>query len=247
MSLGICGMKTFKPSISLSTGTNKVMFMRGNDKRKGMFHQLLVVWFHWVRDLGYGGVIFLMALESSIFPVPSEVVMPPAAFWAAQGKMNFWAVVLAGTFGGYLGSIASYFLAQAVGLPLIKKYGKYFLLGPDKLQMAEAWVKEFGITGVFVARLLPVVRHLISIPAGILKMDFKKFSIATVLGAFTWCLILSWFGQQVLGDQPELLSSPEALVAACKAKLQWFIIAVLAFVMLYAVVVRFKRRVTIKS
>src|SRR5947209_8143055 len=109
-----------------------------------MLHGLLSVWFHWVDAWGYAGVFILMALESSIIPVPSEVVMPPAAFWAAQGRMSFGGVVLAGILGSYVGSVANYFLFRWIGLPAAKRYGKYVLISPDKLDTAEQWVKSYG-------------------------------------------------------------------------------------------------------
>ena len=192
-----------------------------------MMHDLIVSWFNFVHDWGYTGVFFLMALESSIVPIPSEVVLPPAAFWASQGKMNFWGVVAAGTAGSYFGSVVSFYIARWVGGPVVAKYGKYFLLPPAKVNMAEAWVLRHGNAGIFVARLLPVIRHLISIPAGILKMNFLRFSIATIVGAFSWCLILSWFGQQVIGDSPELLNSPTEMVTVLKHKLIWFVSGVI--------------------
>lgn len=197
-------------------------------------HDLLVSWFNFVRDWGYTGVFFLMALESSIVPIPSEIVMPPAAFWASQGKMSFWGVVAAGTGGSYFGSIVSYYIARWVGGPVVARYGKYFLMPPAKVNMAEAWVLRHGPGGVFIARLLPVIRHLISIPAGILKMNVLKFSIATIIGAFLWCTILSWFGQQVIGDSPELLNSPTELVHVLKDKLKWFVGGVIALGAAYA-------------
>ncbi|MBC7692687.1 MAG: DedA family protein [Methylotenera sp.] len=205
-----------------------------------MLHHLLQVWFGWVQQWGYWGVFLLMAMESSILPVPSEVVMPPAAYWAAQGQMNFWGVVLAGTAGSYFGSVVSYFGAQALGLPLVKRYGKYFLLTEDKILMAEKWVVRYGIGGVFVARLLPVVRHLISIPAGVFRMRFASFSGVTIAGAFIWCVVLSWFGQKVIGGHPELLNSPEEMVMVIKSQLKWFIGGVVLLGVLYGFVVRFK-------
>lgn len=201
-----------------------------------MLHDLIVSWFHFVEQWGYTGVFFLMALESSIVPIPSEVVMPPAAFWASQGKMSFWGVVAAGTFGSYFGSIANYYLARWLGAPFLRRYGKYFLMPPEKVQMAEVWVVRHGSVGIFIARLLPVVRHLISIPAGILKMDVLKFSIATTVGAFIWCAILSWFGQQVIGGSPELLNSPTEMVGVLKSKLQWFVAAVVVLGAAYGLV-----------
>ena len=207
-----------------------------------MLHDLLKTWFHWVEAWGYPGIILLMALESSIVPVPSEVVMPPAAFWAAQGKLNIWGVIAAGTLGSWLGSTISYWVSRWVGLPFLERFGKYVLIKSEKLHQAEGFVQRYGNFGIFIARLLPVVRHLISIPAGILRMPFGKFTLYTVSGAFLWCAVLSWFGVKVLGDQPHLLESPEAMVSAIKAKLIWFIGAALAFAALYCVMVWIRSR-----
>ncbi|MDX2199890.1 MAG: DedA family protein [Phycisphaerae bacterium] len=207
-----------------------------------MLHDLVKFWFHLVQDWGYTGVFFLMAAESSIIPVPSEVVMPPAAFWAAQGKMSFWGVVLAGTLGSWFGSAVSYYVAQWIGLPLLHRYGKYVLLPEAKLKMAERWVSQYGVPGIFIARLLPVVRHLISMPAGVFRMNFLKFSIVTTIGAGIWCWVLAWFGKEVIGAHPELLNSPDEMVHAIKDKLMWFVGFVLVFAVLYAIVVVMKSR-----
>ena len=207
-----------------------------------MLHELLKTWFHWVEAWGYTGVIVLMALESSIVPVPSEVVMPPAAFWAVQGRMNIWGVIAAGTFGSWLGSAISYWVSRWVGLPFVERFGRYLLLSPEKIRMASDWVGRYGPTGIFLARLLPVVRHLISIPAGILRMPFGTFSLYTIAGAGLWCGVLSWFGAKVLGDQPQLLQSPELMVAAIKAKLIWFVLGALAFGALYFAMIYFRSR-----
>src|SRR4051812_23203781 len=135
-----------------------------------MIHELVRIWFGWVEAWGYGGVFLLMAMESSILPVPSEIVLPPAAFWAAQGRMSLAGVLLAGTAGSYVGSIVNYYVARWLGLPVIERYGKFAGISPQKLQAAQDWVKQYGTPGIFLARLLPVVRHLISIPAGVLRM-----------------------------------------------------------------------------
>src|SRR4051812_26499573 len=113
-----------------------------------MLHHLLTVWFGWVNDWGYLGVFILMAMESSIFPVPSEVVMPPAAFWAAQGRMSLAGVILAGTAGSYFGAAVTYLVSMAVGRPLTNRYGKYFLLSPEKIDLGQAWVVRFGSAGI---------------------------------------------------------------------------------------------------
>jgi len=206
------------------------------------FLELLRFWFHFVETQGYLGVFLLMALESSIVPLPSEIVMPPAAYWAAQGRMDFWLVVLAGAGGGLFGSLVSYGLARAVGVPVVMRYGKYVLLTPKKVEEAEDWVLEYGVAGIFFARLLPVVRHLISIPAGLLRMPVGRFSLATTAGAFLWCLILAWFGRQVIGDRPQLLDSPDQLMLALKAKTHVIGLGVAAFAAAYALMLWLKRR-----
>jgi membrane protein DedA with SNARE-associated domain len=211
-----------------------------------MLHEWMTVWFHWVEQWGYSGVFILMAMESSIFPVPSEVVMPPAAFWAAQGQMSFWGVVFAGTAGSWFGSAVTYLVARALGQPLVRKYGRFFLMSEEKLEFAERWVTQYGMVGIFVARLLPVVRHLISIPAGVFRMRFIPFSVVTTVGAAIWCTVLSWFGEQVLGDRPELLQSPEAMVAVMKDKLSWIVIAVVVFTALYVLVLKVKGQNKVK-
>ncbi len=159
-------------------------------------HHLLQVWFEWVLNGGYVGIIVLMAMESSIFPVPSEIVIPPAAFLAAQGKLSFTGVVLAGTIGSYLGSAITYWISRLIGRPLIVKYGRFVLIPPKKLERAEHWLARYEAGGVFFARLLPVVRHLISIPAGIVRMNFMTFSLVTIIGSALWCWVLAYLGRK---------------------------------------------------
>lgn len=207
-----------------------------------MLHEWMKIWFSWVDQWGYWGVFVLMAMESSILPVPSEVVMPPAAFWAAQGRLSFWGVVAAGTAGSMLGSWIGYWMARLLGAPLLKKWGKYFFLPPQKLRLAEEWVSRFGVVGIFIARLLPVVRHLISYPAGAFKMNVWSFSGATTLGAGLWCFVLSWFGEKTLGAHPELLESPAAMVQAIRQELIWFVAGMVLFAGLYGVVAVFQAR-----
>ena len=206
-----------------------------------MFHELLQFWFGFVRDWEYLGVFLLMAAEISILPVPSELVMPPASYWAAQGRMTFWGVVLAGTAGSWFGSAVSYWLALWIGRPFVMRYGKYLLMPAAKVELAERWARERGLMGVFVSRLLPVVRHLISIPAGILRMRFLPFSIVTTVGAGIWCFILSWWGMQVLGDEPKLIEDPERMVAVLKDKMLWFVGAIVAMAVLFFIATRKKR------
>src|SRR5438552_16490807 len=106
-------------------------------------HHLLEIWFSWVLSGGYIGIIVLMAMESSIFPVPSEIVIPPAAFLAAQGKLSFIGVVVAGTVGSYLGAAITYWVSRSLGRPLIVRYGKYFFISEEKLDRAEVWLARY--------------------------------------------------------------------------------------------------------
>jgi membrane protein DedA with SNARE-associated domain len=167
-----------------------------------MFHSLFQVWFQLVHDWGYAGVFVLMAIESTVFPLPSEVVIPPAAYWATQGRFNFWGVVIAATLGSWAGSALSYWVARKIGRPLILKYGKYVLVPEKKWLMAELWIRHYSAGGIFFARLLPVVRHLVSLPAGAARMPFRTFTLMTLLGSAVWSFVLAWFGARVLSDQP---------------------------------------------
>jgi membrane protein DedA with SNARE-associated domain len=161
-------------------------------------HHLIQIWFQWVEQWGYLGIILLMAMESSIIPVPSEVVIPPAAFLAMEGKLNTFGVIAAGTFGSWLGAAASYWVSLWLGRVFIARWGRYFLLSERKLERAEKWVHRYEAGGIFFARILPVIRHLISIPAGIIRMNFGTFSVMTLAGSALWCSVLTWFGQKVL-------------------------------------------------
>jgi membrane protein DedA with SNARE-associated domain len=201
-------------------------------------HHLLETWFHWVLTGGYPGIVLLMAMESSIFPVPSEIVIPPAAFLAAQGKLSFAGVVLAGTVGSYLGSAITYWASRLIGRPLIVKYGRFVLLSPKKLERAEHWLARYEAGGVFFARLLPVIRHLISIPAGIVRMNFGVFSLVTIAGSALWCWILAYLGDKAYRIEPELLTNPDALVRFIHGQSKGILLVVALFAALYMLSLR---------
>ena len=154
--------------------------------------------------LGYAGVFVLMLVESCGIPMPSEVIMPFSGFLVARGELNFWIVVLLGAVGNLVGSWLAYFIGHKGGRPLIEKYGKYFLISHHDLDLADRWFAKFGDWMVFIGRLLPVVRTYISFPAGIAKMNFKKFSIYTFAGALPWSLLFAWLGVK-MGDNWELI------------------------------------------
>jgi membrane protein DedA with SNARE-associated domain len=206
--------------------------------RNDNMHHLLETWFHWVLTGGYVGIIVLMAMESSIFPVPSEIVIPPAAFLAAQGKLSFTGVVLAGVLGSYLGSAITYWASRLIGRPLIVKYGRFVLVTPKKLEQAELWLARYEAGGVFFARLLPVVRHLISIPAGIVRMNFGVFSLVTIAGSALWCWILAYLGDKAYRLEPELLTSPDALVRFIHGQSKGILLVVALFATLYMLSLR---------
>jgi len=144
--------------------------------------------------MGYPGIFALMAMESSVFPVPSELVMPPAGYLAHQRQMNIWMVILVGTVGSLVGAYANYFVSRWLGRPLVLKYGKYVWITEKKFEKVETFFLNHGEISTFIGRLLPVIRHLISIPAGIARMNHLRFSLYTLAGAGLWCTILTWIG-----------------------------------------------------
>ncbi len=205
-----------------------------------MLHELIVIWFGWVKDWGYPGVVALMAMESSIFPVPSELVVPPAAYLATQpgATMSVPGVVIAGTLGSYLGAAITYWLARWIGRPFIARFGRYIFVPQEKLDRAEVWLKRYEAGGIFFARLLPVIRHLISIPAGLVRMGFGVFSVVTIIGSAIWCAILAWFGQRVGQAHPDALNDPDAFIKAVKGETLLIVLAVAVLCVLYFLVLR---------
>lgn len=147
-----------------------------------------------VAQLGYTEIFFLMALESSLFPVPSELVMIPAGYLAAQGQLNPWLATLAGGAGSLLGASANYLLGRTVGRAFLLRWGKYVLINQAKYQEAEALFEKNANTATFVGRFIPVIRHLISLPAGVFSMPLLPFAVLTTLGATIWCGILVFAG-----------------------------------------------------
>lgn len=150
-----------------------------------------------ISKIGYAGLAFLMMLESMIFPVPSEAVMPFAGYLVAQGKFDFWIAALASAVGSIIGSLISYYLGLFLGRPAILKIGKYILLNEGELAWTEGWFRRKGEITIFISRFIPVVRHLISIPAGLGKMNLKRFVLYTFAGAFLWNSFLLYLGYRL--------------------------------------------------
>jgi len=188
-------------------------------------HQLIDWLVTTIGAMGYPGIFLLMAMESSVLPVPSELVMPPAGYLAQRGEMNIVAAILCGTFGSLVGAYVNYFAARHLGRPLLLKYGRYVWITEEKFTRVENFFLKHGEISTFLGRLLPVVRHLISLPAGLAGMGHVRFSLYTLLGAGIWVTVLTFIGY-FIGENQELIMrySHQALIAVvlCSA----FILAV---------------------
>jgi len=177
------------------------------------------------REFGYLGIFVMMFLESTFFPFPSEVAMIPAGYLAAKGEMNFVVAIVVGTAGSLLGALFNYFLARKYGRKGVLKFGKYFFFTEEKLQKMEKFFVEHGAFSTFVARLIPGVRQLVSLPAGLSKMDLGKFSLHTTLGAGLWVVVLVLLGY--------FIGENEALI---KDYLHQIVLATLALIAVASVV-----------
>jgi membrane protein DedA with SNARE-associated domain len=147
-----------------------------------------------ISSAGYLGIFFLMLLESACIPIPSEVIMPFSGYLVFTGRFMIWQVVFWGALGNLVGSALAYWVGLYGGRPLVEKYGKYILVSNRDLETADKWFLKYGQKAVFFSRLLPVVRTFISLPAGIAKMDFKKFSFYTFAGSLPWSFALAYVG-----------------------------------------------------
>ncbi len=170
-----------------------------------VFTEFIVDWaVRIISSIGYFGVFILMTLESMIFPIPSEAVMPFAGFIASQGEMNIWLASFFATIGSIVGSVLSYYIGLHGGYPFVNRYGKYFLLEKHHLDWTVKFFDRYGEKTIFISRFIPVVRHFISIPAGVGKMKKGKFVTYTFFGAFGWNFFLAWLGFK-LGENWQLI------------------------------------------
>lgn len=143
---------------------------------------------------GYLGIFLLMVLESALIPIPSEVIMTFSGFLAYTGTFDIWLVVLVGTLGNLLGSWIAYFVGIRVGRAAILRYGRYVMLRESHLSIAENWFRRYGDKMIFLSRMTPLVRTVISLPAGISRMDLKKFSLYTFVGSIPWNIAMAYIG-----------------------------------------------------
>jgi len=180
-----------------------------------------------ISAIGYPGVFFLMVLESMVVPIPSELIMPFAGFLISQGNFTFLLVMLSSSLGSIVGSLISYYMGKYGGNMLVIKYGKYLLLDTEDLMKTEAWFNKKGEYTIFISRFIPVVRHLISIPAGIGNMNLKRFILYTITGASIWNFILTYAGY-LLGknwDRIKHYSEPVSITVAILLVLGFIIFA----------------------
>jgi membrane protein DedA with SNARE-associated domain len=188
----------------------------------------LIAWIiQTVGHLGYPGIFLLMALESSFFPFPSEVVMIPAGYLAYRGEMNLAAAVAMGTAGSLAGALVNYYLAVWLGRPFLERYGRYLFLPPEKLHRVERFFRNHGEISTFLGRLVTVVRQYISFPAGLARMPMGRFLFYTGLGAGIWVTILAAIGYVAAGKE-ELIRAYSreatlALLAFCAALLALYV------------------------
>ena len=149
---------------------------------------------HLISAAGYAGVAFLMAIESTAIPLPSEVIMPFAGSLVAIGRFSLFGVALAGAVGSVIGSAILYYIGAYGGRPLVERYGKYVLISHHDLHTAEKFFTKYGNFSNFIARLLPVVRTFISFPAGIARVEIKSFLLYSFIGSFIWSYFLAYIG-----------------------------------------------------
>ncbi len=157
-----------------------------------------------IASLGYSGVILMMAIESACIPLPSEVIMPFAGYLVSTGRFNLQLVAIAGAIGCLLGSYVAYYIGASGGRWFLLRYGRWVLIAPHEIEIADRFFDRWGPHAVFFSRMLPVVRTFIAFPAGVARMRLLPFTIYTLAGSYPWCLALAYFGMK-LGDNWQTL------------------------------------------
>jgi len=198
-----------------------------------------------LNNLNYGTILLLMLLESTVIPVPSELVVAPAAYHAAGGSLNVFLVVLFATIGADLGASINYFVALYVGRPVIykfanSKWGKMCLLNQEKVEKSERYFDDHGIVATLTGRLIPGIRHLISLPAGLARMNYWKFLLYTTLGAGAWHSILAAMGWYLHAIVPE--DQLEATIEQYNHYIVFGILAIVALAILYFVARKYMKK-----
>ena len=198
-----------------------------------------------LQNLNYGTILLLMLLESTVIPVPSELVVAPAAYHAATGGLNVFLVVLFATIGADLGASINYFVALYVGRPVVYKFansrwGKMCLLNQEKVEKSEKYFDDHGVAATLTGRLIPGIRHLISLPAGLARMPYGRFLLYTTIGAAAWHAILAGLGWYMHGFVPE--NELEATIEVYGDYIKWGIVAIAGLVAAFFLVRRYLRK-----
>ena len=170
-----------------------------------MIHDIANTIVSYIGDMGYWGIFLLMFLESTFFPFPSEIIMIPAGYLAFKGELNIYLIILSGILGSVGGALLNYYLAMHFGRAFILRYGKYFFIKEETLDKLESFFTKHGEISTFTGRLIPGIRQLISLPAGLARMNMAKFSFYTAIGAGIWVIVLVAVGYLV-GSNEELIS-----------------------------------------
>ncbi len=196
----------------------------------------LYVFFDWlvatIGSLGYAGIMVLMLIESTFIPLPSELVIPPAGYLISQGQMSWVGVIVSATAGSVLGGLVNYALGVYLGRPFILKYGRYFFISEKSFTKGERFFLKHGNISTFIGRLILGVRHYISFPAGIARMELKQFCFYTALGAGVWCWVLAYIGYFVGNNKEKIMQISR----------QWSVYILAACVLLLALYVMWHRR-----
>ena len=199
-----------------------------------MIHEIANTIVSYVGDMGYWGIFLLMFLESTFFPFPSEVIMIPAGYLAYQGEMNIYLIVLVGILGSVGGALLNYYLAMTFGRKFILKYGKYFFVKEETLKKLDTFFAKHGEISTFTGRLIPGIRQLISLPAGLARMHLGKFSFYTAIGAGIWVIVLVVLGY--------LVGSNEALISEYLKSATFIALVCVAFITLFYIMRNKKRK-----
>lgn len=209
-----------------------------------MLEQLSIWLVDTIGTMGYAGLVLLMAMESSVLPVPSELVMPPAGYLAYQGQMNIWIALACGIAGSMIGAYANYWVAARLGRWVFVRYGRFVLLSERSLERTERFFASHGEIATFVGRLFPVIRHLISIPAGLARMRLDKFFLYTGAGAGIWCAVLLGIGWLIgrLGATHSREELNEVATRYAHQAILWMVPVTVAVVAAYVVLHRRRSR-----
>ena len=197
-----------------------------------MLHELAQELVNQIFDWGYIGIVIMMAIESSFIPFPSELVLVPAGYLAAQGQMSIVAIMGSALVGSLVGAFVNYYLAYTLGRKFLLKFGKYFFIKEETLLKMEEYFEKHGHISTFTGRLIPGIRQLISIPAGLAKMDLMQFSLYTLLGAGIWALVLVFLGY--------FIGTNEALIHQYLKEIT--LVVVMLLVILVTVYYRYQKR-----